>query len=46
MKVEASPAQQNLWAVYQKKFSYASDLDWNTVMVAVRQLFVRCEGTV
>ena len=37
---------QDLWVAYQKKFSYASDLDWNTVMAAVRQLFSRCEGEV
>ena len=36
---------QDLWVAYQKKFSYASDLGWNTVMAAVRQLFARCEGT-
>ena len=45
-EAETSPVMLNLWAAYQKKFSYASDLDWNTVMAAVRQLFARCEGTV
>ena len=45
-EVENSPVMQDLWAAYQKKFSYASDLDWNTVMAAVRQLFSRCEGEV
>ena len=45
-EVEASPVMQDLWAAYQKKFSYASDLGWDTVMAAVRQLFARCEGTV
>ena len=44
-EVENSPVMQDLWAAYQKKFSYASDLGWNTVMAAVRQLFARCEGT-
>ena len=44
-EVEASPVMQDLWVAYQKKFSYASDLGWNTVMAAVRQLFDRCEGT-
>ena len=44
-EVEASPVMQDLWVAYQKKFSYASDLGWNTVMAAVRQLFARCEGT-
>ena len=45
-EVENSPVMQDLWAAYQKKFSYASDLGWDTVMAAVRQLFVRCEGAV
>ncbi len=44
-EVENSPVMQDLWAAYQKKFSYASDLGWDTVMAAVRQLFARCEGT-
>ena len=35
---------QDLWVAYQKKFSYATDIEWNTVMDAVRQLFARCEG--
>ena len=39
-------SMQDLWAAYQKKFSYASDLGWDTVMAAVRQLFARCEDTV
>ena len=43
-EVETSLVMLNLWAAYQKKFSYASDLDWNTAMAAVRQLFARCEG--
>ena len=45
-EVEASPVMQDLWVAYQKNFSYASDLDWNTVMAAVRQLFARCDGAV
>ena len=43
-EVENSPVMQDLWAAYQKKFSYASDLGWNTVMAAVRQLFVSLRG--
>ena len=42
----SSPVMQNLWTAYQKKFSYASDLNWSTVMAAVRQLFSRYEGMV
>lgn len=45
-EVESSPVMQNLWVAYQKKFSYASDLNWSTVMAAVRQLFSRYEGMV
>ena len=44
-EVETSPVMQDLWVAYQKKFSYATDIEWNTVMAAVRQLFARCEGT-
>ena len=44
-EVENSPVMQDLWAAYQKKFSYASDLGWDAVMAAVHQLFARCEGT-
>ena len=43
-EVETSPFMQDLWVAYQKKFSYATDIEWNTVMDAVRQLFARCEG--
>lgn len=45
-EVESSPVMQNLWVACQKKFSYASDLNWSTVMAAVRQLFSRYEGMV
>ena len=44
-EVENSPVMQDLWAAYQKKFSYAFDLGWDTVMAAVRQLFACCEDT-
>ncbi len=37
-EVENNSYMQNLWTAYQKKFSYASDLKWNTVMAAVRKL--------
>ena len=45
-EVEHSPVMQGLWTAYQKKFSYAADLSWSTVMAAVRQLFARCEDAV
>ena len=37
-EVESSPEMQGLWEAYQRKFSYASDLNWGAVMAAVRQL--------
>ena len=45
-EVENSPIMQNLWTAYQKKFSYASDLSWDTIMAAVRKLYASCEGKV
>lgn len=38
-EVEASPVMKKLWAAYQKKFSYAADLPWPTVMDSIRSLF-------
>ena len=43
-EVENSPIMQGLWTAYQKKFSYASDLSWDTIMAAVRRLYASCEG--
>ena len=43
-EVENSPIMQGLWTAYQKKFSYASDLSWDTIMEAVRKLYASCEG--
>jgi hypothetical protein len=43
-EVENSPIMQDLWTAYQKKFSYASDLSWDTIMAAVRNLYASCEG--
>ena len=28
-----------LWTAYQKKFSYAEDISWNSVMGAVKELY-------
>ena len=30
---------QKLWRSYQKKYSYAADLDWDTVMDSVTALY-------
>lgn len=38
-EVEASPVMEKLWAAYQKKFSYASDLSWRKVMASIRSLY-------
>lgn len=38
-EVETSPIMQDLWAAYQNKFAYASDLGWNTVLATVRKLY-------
>ncbi|MCD8124422.1 MAG: nucleotidyl transferase AbiEii/AbiGii toxin family protein [Lachnospiraceae bacterium] len=38
-EVEASPVMQKLWESYRKKFSYASDIGWQDVMSAVRNLY-------
>ena len=45
-EVQNSPIMQDLWTAYQKKFSYASDLSWDTIMTAVRQLYANCEGKI
>ena len=38
-EVEADPNMEKLWQAYQKKFSYAGDLSWHTVMESVRSLY-------
>ena len=38
-EVEADPNMEKLWRVYQKKFSYAADLSWHTVMESIRSLY-------
>ncbi len=39
--IESSPVMQKLWASYQKKFSYASDIQWQLVMEAIRKMYRR-----
>ena len=36
---EADPNMEKLWRAYQKKFSYAADLSWHTVMDSIRSLY-------
>ena len=42
-KVEHDPAMQNFWEAYRKKFSYASALEWDVIMKAIRRLYALCE---
>ena len=37
-EIEENPVMRKLWNAYQKKFSYAADLEWSTVMVAAHKL--------
>lgn len=39
-EIEASPVMEKLWTAYQKKFSYAADLSWHTVMDSIRSLYI------
>lgn len=39
-EIEASPVMERLWVSYQKKFSYATDLSWHTVMESIRGLYM------
>jgi predicted nucleotidyltransferase component of viral defense system len=38
-EIEADVNMVKLWAAYQKKFSYASDVTWNSIMTSVRSLY-------
>jgi hypothetical protein len=38
-EVEHSSVMEKLWAAYRKKFPYAADLAWSTVMAFVRRLY-------
>ena len=42
-EVENDSVMQQLWEAYRKKFSYASDLEWDVIMKAIRRLYVLCE---
>jgi predicted nucleotidyltransferase component of viral defense system len=37
--VENSHIMQNLWSSYQKKFTYANDITWKTVMESVKSVY-------
>ena len=38
-EIEADPNMEKLWQAYQKKFAYANDLSWHTVMESIRSLY-------
>ena len=38
-EVEADPNMEKLWRAYQKKFFYAADLSWHTVVESIRSLY-------
>ena len=42
-EVENDSVMQKLWEAYRKKFSYASDLEWDVIMKAIRRLYALCE---
>ena len=42
-EVENDSVMQKLWEAYRKKVSYASDLEWDVIMKAIRRLYVLCE---
>ena len=43
-EVEADTNMEKLWRAYQKKFSYAADLSWHTVMESIRSLYRLAQG--
>lgn len=43
-EVEYSPEMQKLWKSYQKKFSYAANLEWSVIMASVRSLYEKSMG--
>lgn len=42
-EVENDSVMQKLWEAYRKKFSYASDSEWDVIMKVIRRLYVLCE---
>ena len=38
-EIETDPNVKKLWQAYQKKFSYAADMSWHTVMDSIRSLY-------
>lgn len=42
-ELQDNSAMRRLWSSYQKKFSYAADLDWMDIMMSIRNLYVVME---
>ena len=42
-EVENDSVMQKLWEAYRKKFSYASDPEWDVIMKAIRRSYDLCE---
>lgn len=43
-EVQGDSGMEKLWKAYQKKFSYAADISWETVMESVRELYSMSKG--
>lgn len=43
-EVHKDPNMRKLWKAYQKKFSYASDIAWDTVMESTKELYNMSRG--
>ncbi len=43
-EIQTDLNMQKLWNSYQKKFSYASDIPWEQVMEAAKELYNMCKG--
>ena len=41
--VAKNATAEEIKKAYRKKFSYASDLEWDVIMKAIRRLYVLCE---
>lgn len=42
VEVQVDANMQRLWTLYQKKFSYSSEISWETIMDSVKNLYNMC----
>ncbi len=42
-EVQVDVNMQRLWKLYQKKFSYSSEISWGTIMDSVKNLYSKCK---